>query len=273
MADATSAESSLLIWGISAGVAMLTAHVTLGWMRQSQKEPGLRQNWRALLLAAGVLGTGICSTMLLSLAAAALSFPIGYMALMAPAIWAAAVLGSVPVAAWVALNQRWFSLLGAGMLLAAVATAVQVAWIMAAGFRPGVVWRREFVAAAAVLATVGLSAGLWVAFSFVAQESRRRTLWRVGAAMLVALSIVAGQELVVYGASLPSQVGSVYLRQLPGAILALAAGVFVPLVLSAMAVDLALRSSRRRRRRPSTDPSVKFDPQRRRKRRHRVRSL
>ena len=56
MNDATSntSESSLLLWMLAAMVGMLATYVSLGWVREGQRKPALRDSWRVVLLAASV---------------------------------------------------------------------------------------------------------------------------------------------------------------------------------------------------------------------------
>jgi uncharacterized membrane protein YfcA len=82
---------------------------------------------------------------------------------------------------------------------------------------------------------------------------------------------MAGQEILMAGAGLLAQVGSVYQREVPAALLCLAGGVVVPLVLSVMALDLELR--RRARRRGGRDGNSTLQLQKRRKQRHHERRL
>ncbi len=271
MSSSSSAQSSFLLWTLALGVALLTAHVALGWVRQAQHEAGLRRNWRPLLLAAATIGTGVCSAMVLAVAAEALPFRVGYRAAAVPVLWLGAMVGALPVAWLLSRTQRWPALMLGGAVLACLATAVQIGWLWAVGFRPGIVWRNEFIGSAAVLMTVGHGIALWVAYSSISQQSDRRQLWRLGAAVLIALSLVAGQEILMAGAGLLGQVGSVYAKQVPGTVLSLVAGVLVPMVAGAMAVELGMRRSRRRR--PSNDPSNSFASQRKHKRRQRSRGL
>jgi NO-binding membrane sensor protein with MHYT domain len=270
-AASSTAESSLLLWLLAGGMAVLTLHVALGWVRQAQRDPGLRHNWRALLLAAGTLGTGLCSVAVLAQGAEALSFPLGYRALWAPGLWLGSMVGSFAVTWLLAHNQRWWTLLVCGVGLALLTAGVQFGWIAAAGFRPGVLWRTDFLAAAVILLIVGLGAALGLGFSQAIQEGERRHLWRLGGAVLAGLTITAAQQVLMLAANLTGQVGSVYLHEVPGAVLALLCGVLLPLVYSVIAIDLVMRTQGRRH--SSHGPGSAFAGKRRRKRRHRVRTL
>jgi NO-binding membrane sensor protein with MHYT domain len=260
-------DSSLLLWLLAAVVAVLAAHVAQGWVYVAQRTPGLRRQWPALLASGATLGTGLCAAVLLAMSAQGLLFAIGYRALPAAGLWLGAMLGCALLAGMMAATKRAWLLLIAGTLLALLAAGVHFGWLWAAGFRPGIVWRREYAAAAVILMVVGLSAAVWLAFSDILKDSEKRTLWRLCAAALLGLGLAGGQELMIHAAGLVYQQGSVYEQQLPGAILSLVAGVLVPLVLTVMTIDLVLRRPARRRRGDS------FNPQRRRKRRHRIRTL
>jgi hypothetical protein len=177
------------------------------------------------------------------------------------------------VAAWSAASLRWWNLLGSGALLAALATALQVGWIWAAGFRPGVAYNVEWLAAAVGAAVIGLGLATWVAYSEAgrpdlgSQRSKRGLLWHLGGALLAGLMVMAGQEAVMWAAGLSTQQGSVYQYDVPGAVLSVVCGVLVPLVLAAMVLDLWLRRPRRKR------SSRNFNPQKQRRRRYRSRHL
>jgi len=268
---AHTSESSLLLWMLAAAVGVLATYVALGWVREAQRKPLLRDHWPAVLLSAAALGTGICSAMVLALSAEALVFPLGYPLGRVFLLWGAAMVGCVPACYLLVRSQRVLAIMGAGVLLAALAASVQMGWVWAVGFRPGVIWRMEFVAAAAVFLVMGFTAATWVSFSQAAREGRRRQLWRLGGAALLGLTLMAGQEILMAGAGLLAQVGSVYQREVPAALLCLAGGVVVPLVLSVMALDLELR--RRARHRRGRDGSSTLQLQKRRKKRHRVRSI
>lgn len=243
----TVAESSLLLWFLGVFVAVLAAHVMLGWVRQGMHQPGLRAGWRGLLLAGLVFGSGICSAMVLSLAAEALPFRLGFRWRAVPLLWLGASVAALPALALLSRRQGWFALGFAAVWLAVVALVVQSGWIWAVGFRPGVTWRPEFQASALVVATLGVFAALYLCFIGGGKEGRRRQLWRVGAAALLALSLVAAQEIVMAGAGLLAQVGAVYHREVPASVLSLLGGVIVPLLLVVMTLDLAMRRRQRKR--------------------------
>lgn len=269
MNDSSNAEFSMLLWLLGLGVATLAAHLSQAWVRVAQgRANGVLRQWRAVLLAAAVLGTGLCSAVVLAMCAEALPFPIGYHYGPAAGLWLAAMVACVPVVAVAVATQRAWVLLGAGLVLALVAGAVQGGWILAAGFRPGVLWRREWVALAMVVLVVGLCAALWVAHSETAQSSPRRSLWRAGGAVLIGMTAMAGQSVLMFAGGIHHQQGSVYQDELPGTVLCLVCGVLLPLVMAAMSLDLLLRRQQRNQRNPKD-----FSPHKRRKRKHRSRQL
>jgi NO-binding membrane sensor protein with MHYT domain len=264
-------ESSLLLWLLAALVAILAAHVGLAWVREGQRQAGWRGRWPALLIAAATLGTGLCAAVVLGLSAEALGFQIGYRTAAAPLLWLLAMTGSLPVAAWLMHNQGPAAKIGASVVLAALATTVQAGWVWAVGFRPGLNWPIGYVAAAAIAMAAGAAVALGLAFSPASKEGRHRQYWRVGAAALLGLSVVAGQEVLVYGVDLSGQVGSAYGREISATVLCLAGGALVPLVLSVMALQIEMR--RRPMRRRGQSVRTLNEAPRRRKRRHPIRTL
>ena len=240
-------ESSLLLWLLAAAVAVLAAHVYLGWVREAQRQPSLRDSWVALLLASLTLGTGICAAVVVAISAEALTFMPGYQFMAVPALWLGAITAVLPPTYWLMHRQNAFAIIGCGVLLGGLAIVVQSGWLAAAGFRPGIHWRVELVAGAAALGVVGMVAALWVAFGGKADAARRRALWRIGAGVLMGLALIGGQEALLAGARLLTQVGSIFKDDLPAPVLALAGGVLAPLVMAVMALDLELRNSGHRR--------------------------
>ncbi len=256
-----SSESSILLWILATAIAMFAAHVSLGWIRDVQRAPSMREAWPGLLFGAASLGTGVASCMVLALSAEALAFPLGYPLGRVLMLWVLAMVGCLPVCIWLQRSQGWLATLACGLLLAGVALGSQAGWVMAVGFRPGIAWRIEFVIGAACVLGIGFCAAIWAAFSPASRKGRRRKLWRVGAAALLGLSLMAGQEVLLSGVGLASQVGSVYKNHVPAAILCLFAGVIVPLAFSMMAVDLELRRRQQRRHRVRKDSPSTVAPQ------------
>ncbi len=245
----TSSESSLLLLMLAAAVVVFAAHVSLGWIREIQRQPSLRESWKGLLLAAFSMGTGISSCVVLALSSEALPFPLGYQFSRVMLLWSASVAACLPICYWLMRSQSIVAIGASGALLAGVAAVVQASWVMAVGFRPGISWRIEFVVAALVLLLLGLTTALWISYSDASRLGRRRQLWRLGGAAMLGLSLVIGQEVLLAGAGLLAQVGSVYKGHVPASVVCLAAGAVLPLVQSVMAIDLELRRRARRRRR------------------------
>ncbi|MDO9071647.1 MAG: hypothetical protein Q7U73_00130 [Rubrivivax sp.] len=270
--NAVETEISVVLWALGGLVAGLAVHLGQGWVRMAQRGSTLRQEWRALLLAAAVLGIGLGAALELGVQAQPLAFPVGYRWLAVALLVPAAVLACAPAVVAVVLGGQgaWANvvLFSSGALLAAAAVALQAGWVWAAGFRPGVLWRVELVAATAVLWAVGLALAQWMGHSPAFQASRRRTLWRVAAAAVAAVTLMAGQWLMALAAELQTQGASSFSGEFPGTVMSLVGGVVVPLVLVAMILDLWLRRHQRQQRGHGD-----FNPGQRRKRRHKVRTL
>ena len=265
-------QSSFLLWAMAALVSVLAAYLFVGWVRRAQGAYSLSELWGSALLASSVLGLGLSSSTVLALSAPAMAFPLGYRWWALPWLVLCPMAACLPAAWWLSRRQDWLALLGAGLLIGAVALAVQVGWVLAAGFRPGLRWQFGWLAAAGSLAVLGSTASLWLAYSEASSNGANRTLWRVGAAALMALTVMTSQEGVLLSTDLLFQVGSVYAREAGSTWLCLVAGALVPAALVALSLDLTLRlgSDRRGRRHGSyTEPS----PAGRRKRRRRYRAL
>lgn len=269
----TTGDSSLLLWVMAAVVTMLAAYLFIGWVRRGQNSGSWRSSFAPSLLAGPALGLGISSSMVLALSAEALAFPLGYRWLLVPVLVLAPMLACIPAAWWLTRRQGWITLVCVGLLLAAVAVAVQAGWLLAAGLRPGLRWNFKLVGAAAGMAAVGFSAALWLAYSDGSGAGARKTLWRVGAAVLMALTVVAGQEVMTAAVSLLSQVGSIYQREASSTLLCLFAGAVVPTVMAAVALDLVLRNKGERRRHRTTEELAQPSSGKRRKRRRKYRML
>ena len=279
MSPSSNSDFSLLLWVMAAVVALLAAYLFVGWLRRTQGQTGWRQVLGPVLLAASALGVGMTSAMVLAMSAEGLAFLLGYRWLALPALVLGPVIACLPAAWWLSRKQNWLALVGSGLMLAAVAVAVQVGWILAAGLRPGIKWQFELLGAAATLATAGFIAALWLAFSDASSEGARKTLWRVGAAALMTLTLIAGQEVVASSAGLLAQVGSVYQREAAATWLCLVAGAVVPTILAVLALDLSLRNRGHRRSSSRSGGGsgggggVELNLPKRRKRRRKYRAL
>lgn len=269
----SAAENSFLLWFLGVVIYALAAHVGMTAVRLARRAAGPRDRLTLTLTAGLAWGAAISIGFVLALGALAFPFNLGFGALRALSIF---LLSSAVACAAAAALVRWpgpLAKLGAGVTLGAVAVTVQACWLWAAGFRPGLEWRPEVMAAAFVVMAVGLAIALGVAFSEPATVSRLRVRWRLAAAGLTAMAWLAGQEIMLAGMGLGAQVGSVYQRQLSAPLLSLLGGALVPIVLGVVALDL--RYGRRRRRRHHRDIESTLSPPDtpRRQRKARARSL
>jgi NO-binding membrane sensor protein with MHYT domain len=257
-------ETFLLLWALAAIVAGLAGYVGLGWLQRAQRSLGLQQAWPGLLIAGFTLGSGICGSSVLMLAGEPLNFALGFDAWMVAALWLGAIAGCTLVAFLLTRSGgQWWALMGSALLFAAIICAVQYGWIAAIGFRPGLKWRSEIVSGAVMVVIVAACIAVWVAFSDSDERSRSRSRWRIGAAVVLALGLVAGQEVMNMASGLLKQKGSVYQAVVPASVLSLVCGVLLPMILGAMVMDLSLRSQRKRRSKNTFAPK-----QRSRGRRH-----
>lgn len=273
MTPSADGETSFLLWFMAAVVALLAGYLFVGWLRRTQGREGWREVLAPVLLAAAVLGVGMSSAMVLAMSAGGLAFPLGYRWLAIPALVFGPVIACLPAAWWLSRRQNWLAMIGSGLLLAAVALAVQTGWILAAGLRPGIKWQFALLGAAAVLETAGFVAAFWLAFSDTSGNGARKSLWRAGAAALMALTLIAGQEVVGSSVALQAQVGSIYQREAQATWLCLVAGAILPTVLAVLALDLALRNRGGRSSSSSRNGGVELNLPKRRKRRRKYRAL
>lgn len=266
-------DSSFLLWIMAAVVALQAGYLYVGWIRRAQWGQGKGEIWRALLLGSGALGMGIASSVVLALSAEGLSFALGYRWLAVPALLLGPMLATLPAAWWLSRRQNGLALGVCGLWLGSVATAAQLGWIVAAGLRPGIRLQLELLSAGAAIATFGFIASLWLAFSDASSAGARRTLWRLGAAALLALTLIAGQEMVLSSIGLNFQVGSIYKSEAGATWMCLVAGALVPTLMAMMALDLALRNRTDRRNTRRKAGTVELDLPKRRKRRRKYRAL
>ena len=268
MNDASLIEYAFLLWLLAAAVAGLTAHVSLGWLVRARRHEQFLDSAPSQLAAAGVLGTGVCATALINLLGEPLHFALGYGSLAAVVLWLGAMVGSLVIITGLTFSTRWWMQLLAAVALSALLVGLQMGWVWAAGMRPGVLWRWPLVGAGVGLALVGTLVGLSTA---MAQGSRRRydaqRFQRRGAALMLGLSLMGGQQVALSAANAGSQRFSAYRNQLPGTLVGVACGVLVPMTLVVLSIDLSVRNRHRQR------SLSNFTPQTRRKRRHKVRML
>lgn len=244
----SSVESSLLMWALAALIVGMGAHVLLGWMRQAQEE----LEWdfgrvRQVALGGAAFGTALSVAIPLGLAGEALGFPLGYNTAFAVGLW----VGAIVVVSLLSLVPVWreeaVSAAGAGVLIGLAITGLQVGWMLAVGFRPGVQWQMAFIVAAALVSAGGAGTAMAIAFPYGERARNYSYSWRVAAAGLIALSFLAGFALVLYAADLPTQIGSVYRHELPGGAISLIGGGLLPILLLLLVMDLETRRRQRRR--------------------------
>ena len=271
MSPSPNSDSSLLLWLAAALVALLAAYLFVGWTRRAQLREGWRNTTGPILLAASALGIGMSSSMVLALSAEALSFPLGYSWAILPALVLGPIVACIPAAWFLACRRNWLALGVCGLWLAAVAMSVQAGWILAAGLRPGIRWQFVLIGAAAALAAVGFIVSLWLAYSETGSHSSNRVLWRVSAASLMVLTLIAGQEIVISSVGLLSQVGSIYQRQASSTWLCLVAGALLPTVMAALALDLSLRNRADRHRKSRSGVQLILPQRHKHRRKYRAR--
>jgi len=236
------------MWALSALIVWMAAHVMLGWMRQAQEE----WEWdlgrlRQVFIGGATFGTALSVAIPLGLAGEALSFPIGYDPLGALGLWLGTMAGVTLLALVPVWREEGASAAGAGLLLGVAMTGLQVAWILAVGFRPGIQWDGVFIAAAAVVSAAGCGTAMAVAFPYGGRARTYSYSWRIAAAGLIGLSFLAGYALLLFAADLPTQIGSVYRHELPGSAISLLGGGLTPIILLLMVMDLETRRRQRRR--------------------------
>ena len=266
---AVSHSGSLMLWLLASGVALAATLVAHGWLRQVQRAREPRKAWGGLLLAALALGTGMCASFLIELSSLGLPFAIGYQTTAAALLWAQAVGGCWLAFVLLAWHPGWPTYIAAGLLVAGTALGVQTGWVQAAAFRPGTDWNTAYLWAAGATMVMGLVCAYALAHVHTALSSAGRMGWRIAASVVAALTLVAGQELVVSGARLGTQTGTVYAHQLSAPVLTLVSGAGVPFVLLVLGVDLFLRREVKRHRSRDAGSSLSDDRPRRHKRRHR----
>jgi hypothetical protein len=270
MSSSSLGDSSLLLWLMAAVVVVLGAYLFIGWVRRAQDSEHWKQAIWPAVIAGTSIGVVIPSSMTLALAAEPLPFPLGYLWATVPALFLAPMVACIPVALWLTRRHNWLALIGGGLALTVIALAVQAGWLMSAGLRPGVHWQFELVGGAAAVTLLGFVAAVWLAYSDASGEGGRKSLWRAGAAGLIALTLVAGQEVMVSAAGLLGQVGSVYKREASSTLMCLIGGALVPTILAMAALDLTLRNSTDRKR---SRRGVLLNIPKRRKRRRKYRAL
>lgn len=266
---AVSHTGSLMLWLLASAVALASSFVAHGWLRQVHRARFPRKAWGGLLLAAVVLGTGLCASFVIEISSQGLPFNIGYQTSAAATLWTLSVGGCLLAFTLLAWYPGWPAYIAGGVIVAGTALGVQTGWVQAADFRPGNEWNTAQLWAAGVIMVLGMVCAYALAHVQTALSSAGRMGWRIAANVVAALSLVAGQELVVTGAQLGKQTGSVYEHQLSSPMLTLVGGAAVPIVLMILGVDLFLRREVKRHRSRDAGTSLADDRPRRRKKRHR----
>lgn len=260
-------EPFLLLWLLGAALAVLACHLALGFARHARRQPGRAGLAGSVASGAVAWGTGIMAAMALSVSAQPLAFVVGYSAAVLAAAWAGAVaLAAVPPL----LLARWpgvGSALAGGAVFGVGVTAAEAGLLWAAGPLPGLEWRIDSLVLAACAASAGAAAALWLALVGPGRAGRQRRIWRGLAAVVGALGLMTGIELVQSAGDLATQIGSAHSGDLSTAALTLTAVLLAPAVLtvlagmlhlgrqpggdedSAMGAPSRVRSGRRRRRR------------------------
>ena len=165
MSDPSDADFSLLLWTLALLVAGLSWHLSNSWVRLAQRGPTLRSQWPALAQGAAALGLGLNAALVLGLQAQPLAFALGFHAFGALGLLLAALLVGAAVVALPAAGTQAWRLVASGVLMALLALGLQMGWVLAAGFRPGVLWRMGPLAAAGVVLAVGLLVSLFQAIT------------------------------------------------------------------------------------------------------------
>jgi NO-binding membrane sensor protein with MHYT domain len=264
-------SGSLTLWLLASAVMLAASFVAHGWLRQVQRAPAPLKAWGGLLLSALALGTGLCASFVIELTSQGLPFPIGYQATAAAVLLALAWAGCLLAFALLAWRPGWPAYIAGGVVVAGTALGVQTGWIQAAGFRPGTLWNTAYLWAAATIMLIGMVCAYALSHVQTALSTLGRMGWRIASNVIAALSLVAGQELVVTAANLDTQTGTVYAHQLSSPVLTLVSGAVIPLVLLVLGVDLFLRREVKRHRSRDAGASLSDDRPRRHKKRHRSR--
>lgn len=268
MRNNANAEFLLLLCFLAGGLTALSAWIAQRWVRLAQRRSRWRSRGPLVLLAALTLGTGLSGGFVLALLAEALAFPIGFDPRWVIPLWLGAVLACVAPMAGLTHTRRSGPVLGCALLLSLVGLAALWGWFEVAGFRPGLRWKAEQLALAGLLLTAGLGGGTWVAHVDLGQGREHRLWWELGGPVLAAFGLLLGHAVAAQAAGLYLQKGSVYAPEFPGAVLGVLCGVVLPLMLALMALNQSLRKYR-----SSVDPAEVLELPRRRKRRHRIRTL
>lgn len=245
-------------------VILLGGRVAFGYLRQAGRDP--RRIMLPLFAGAATLALGLAtwSAVVLGASSAPVGFEIGFDLTEAPQSLVIALLTAALPVAVLARQVTALRVVAAGMLLGGGSLLTQVGVAVAAGFQPENHWPVRPLVIAGFVMGIGAVAALWVSFLAGGRTGQRRRTWRWVACGLMAMSLLAGQELVLKaGATDEDQVHAQHDGEIPATPVALSAALGTPMLLLIGAIDLRLRRSvRQEGKRPQ--------PPRRQRRRMRI---
>jgi hypothetical protein len=254
-------EATPLIWLVLIMVAWLAGHLLVACTRDARRQGSAAARLLHAAAAVVALATGVFATMAMTMSGQPVAYSFGYRADALVAAWALAALAALlPVLAMGWKPSPGSALVGASWF-GIGATAAQAVILWAAGLLPGLVWRHETLALAAVLQALLLGAALWLAFLGPGRSGRYRRSWRAAAAAVVGLALIIGAEVVLLAGDMATQIASAHADTVSLRTVKLLAAVLVPLLLlllagllhlsadtASAAVSLPGRRRRRRRR-------------------------
>lgn len=241
----SSTEPSILLWAAVGLLIALGARAFIEYLYRVH-HIGPKRGWREVVLGGLALGAGIWAGTIVGISSQGLPYDVGYH----PAKVLAVLVGACTVAAGVlALTTRYRGLptqvVGA-VVLAVMAASVQMGVIWSVGPAPGLKWRIDLAAFSTLILLAGCFVALRVVLTSLPRATNDTRLRRLLTALLVAVAMLASQELVLLSADLPHQVVSSYARMVPEVALSLLAGVGVPIMLVVMLIDQRMQRRARR---------------------------
>ena len=240
------ALSPLLWMGVSLTIAAMAAQLSFAWVDRAPVG-NASARWRWLLGAGLSLGTGIWSSHAIAAAANPAGFVVGYHAGDELMIWLLAVAASMAALGWSGVkHSRVPAWLPGSLGLGSVVVALQMMGVLTRGWRPGIEWQTGPLLLAWLIGLAGCPLAFGLMHS-LHPTSRRVMAWlRPAVGLLLGSVIVSSQYLVTVAAALPSQTGSAFAAEVPGAALTALAS------LGSAGLLLALRGSLRRQLRAQT---------------------